>query len=147
MRVGDEVAVGREDESGADRLLVQIAIGKAAAGDLPAAADRLVERIVFGSRGSTARALDLLGDVDADDRRRLLFIEFGEIRQVREAALRSGGGGHGRASRKDGGHHRRGSREAIAKLHWVRPPVDEIWLIRTAHHRRATELAIWRIVV
>ena len=73
MRVGDEVAVARDDEARADRLLVELALGRAArARDLAEAAEELVERIVLGELG-TARALDLLRDVDADDRRAPAF--------------------------------------------------------------------------
>jgi hypothetical protein len=89
--VGDEVAVARDDESGADRLLVEFALRRTAPRDLPEAAEELVERIVLGQLRE-ARAPDLLCDIDADDGRAMLFVELGKVGKAGRAAL--GGGGN-----------------------------------------------------
>ena len=93
VRVGDDVAVARDDEAGADRLLLEIALRRPAPRDLPAeAAEEFVERIVLRQLGE-ALPLDLLRDVDADDGGALLFVELREIRQRSRAALRRCGSG------------------------------------------------------
>jgi hypothetical protein len=64
VRVGDEIAVARNQEPRADRLLVEFAVGRAAtARDLAEAAKEIIERIVLGQLG-TALSPHSLRDVD-----------------------------------------------------------------------------------
>jgi len=81
MRVGQDIAVHGKNESRPDRLLLEVARSFAAAGSLAEALEEFVERIVFGQIRKL-RALDRLGDVDAHDRRALLLVELGEVRQA-----------------------------------------------------------------
>src|SRR5438552_16239814 len=81
MGVGQDVAVRGKNESRSDGLLLEIALSLAASGILAEALEEFVERVVFGQIRKL-RALDRLSYVDADDRRTLLLVELGEVRQT-----------------------------------------------------------------
>jgi hypothetical protein len=66
-----------------------------APGDLPEAAEELVERVVLGELRHPLATADRLRDVDRHDGRSLLFVQVGEVRQRRGATLAERGDGEG----------------------------------------------------
>ncbi len=105
--VGDEVAVGRDDETRTDRLLVELALRPAASRNLAEAAEEFVERVVFGKLRQ-ALSLHLLRDVDADDGRALLFVQVGEVGKSGRASLGRGRGGESGQHGQDRDENRHG---------------------------------------
>ena len=145
VRVRDEVTVARNDESRADRLLVELAVGRAAsARHLSETAEELVERIVFRKLGP-ARSPHPLRDVDGHHRRALLVVELGEVgkagRQAARLCLGGTGDRHGGKCREDD----RGGEGKVAMHHGN----SASWLSTEKSYdrqRRATECAICLIV-
>ncbi len=91
MRIGDEIAIARDDETGTDGLLLQLALGRAAwPRNLAEAPEELVERVVLGELESAGTS-DLLRHVDRDHRRTLFVVELGEVGQPRGGAYLRGG--------------------------------------------------------
>ena len=79
-------------------MRLEIALG-AAAGNGSEALEEFIEGIVFRDIGQALAPTHCLRDVDRNDRRTLLFVEIGEVRQAR-AALRRGRHREGRDQRE-----------------------------------------------